>query len=1032
MVLFFFAASVAAAVDPTIAFSTYFKGANGSVTFDSAGNIYVLGSTTSFVGSAITTPAPPSACTKTNCNGISVTKLNPAGTSVIYSTYFGGTGNDGATGIALDASGNVWITGITTSRDFPTVNPLQASLKGAQNVFISKLDSTGTKLLYSTYLGSSGSDVSEGIAIDSTGAAVVGGITNASDFPLANPILSTNTGGRNGFLLKLNAAGTALQFSTYIAGNDGSEVDGVAVDSNGNALATGQSCAGVTPSPAVCSAYAMSVAPSGALNYNTPISGAWGHAIAVDTAGNAYVTGETRGNTLPVVAAMQPALAGFTNAFVTKVSPSGSLVYSTYLGGGVQDVGYAIAVDSAGEAYVGGAATSANFPLLNALQTMLGALETTHDGLSSPTGFISKISADGSRFIYSTYFGGNYGDGVYHMTADSNGNVYAVGSTASMDFPLFNAIQPTTPVDLFGQVSSGWAARISETASSPCAYVPYPATVSLAGAASTGIVRVNTNSSACSWQATSNQTWLTLTQASQTAIGNVSYAAAANTTNATRTATLSVQGQTVQFTQAAQSFAAVSAVAGAPGGTALIPVTITSQVSAVSLSLNFTVTPNAGAPAISGTYGFQPASGVAAPQITVSASGTVTLTWQRMSPAPMGTVPLGNLVVPIPSSAAYGQTYNVQSTGGQSNAYGQIVNGTYLYGTATAIVAGPVATLTVANPTPQVTWLLPSNTAPGGAGFTLTVNGANFTSGATVLWNGVARTTTFQSSTQVQAAIAAADIASAGAAQITVTNPSPGGGTSSALSFMISFAAGPAITAAGVVNAASYTTTLAGGMIASIFGAGFSTSAVSAPSVPLPTTLGGATVLVDGIPAPLFYVSGGQINFQIPSEALNESQATIAVMNNGLTSNVVTVKVSASAPSIFTLNSQGTGPGAIKNDANGYFACPLDSLPNGACRPASVGTFISIFATGLGALQGVNVADGSPLRNNDIASTVVNPTVTIGGIHAAVTYAGLAPGFVGLYQVNVAVPPGVQSGNAVPVVISLNGAQSNTATIAIQ
>jgi uncharacterized protein (TIGR03437 family) len=156
----------------------------------------------------------------------------------------------------------------------------------------------------------------------------------------------------------------------------------------------------------------------------------------------------------------------------------------------------------------------------------------------------------------------------------------------------------------------------------------------------------------------------------------------------------------------------------------------------------------------------------------------------------------------------------------------------------------------------------------------------------------------------------------------------------------------------------------------------------------------------------------------------------VAVVNNGITSNPQTIAVSPFAPSIFTINSQGTGQGAINADSNGNLVAAVGSVPGRVCQPATAGQAIDIFATGLGAVQSVSVADGYAATGTSPA--VTTPTVTIGGLAATVLYSGFAPGFVGLYQVNVKVPTGVTGGNLVPVVISFNGVVSNTATMAIQ
>lgn len=204
-----------------------------------------------------------------------------------------------------------------------------------------------------------------------------------------------------------------------------------------------------------------------------------------------------------------------------------------------------------------------------------------------------------------------------------------------------------------------------------------------------------------------------------------------------------------------------------------------------------------------------------------------------------------------------------------------------------------------------------------------------------------------------------------------------------------------------------------------------------AGSVPLPTSLSGVSVLINGVAAPLFFVSPSQINFQFPWEALGQAQMTITVTASGLTSPPQTVAMTPLAPAIFSINQQGKGQGAILISASGEMAAPAGSVPGRAARPARRGEYISIYCTGLGAVSNPP-ANGAAAAASLLSSTTTPATVTIGGQPARVDFAGLAPGFVGLYQVNAEVPTNAAAGDAVPVVISIGGASSNTVTIAVQ
>src|SRR5438046_915685 len=310
--------------------------------------------------------------------------------TLVYATYLGSSGWDYGSGIAVDAAGSAYVTGSTSSADFPTANALQAAKAGFQNAFVTKLNPTGSALVYSTYLGGSGGDGGTGIAVDTAGNAYVTGSTRSIDFPTVNPLQAAYGGDGDAFVSKLDAAGSALLYSTYLGGS-GSDA---------------------------------------------------GCGIAVDTCGNAYVTGETRSTDLPTTpGAIQTTYGGSCmtcvgDAFVTKLDATGSaLVYSTYLGGSSGDEGLGIAVDAAGSAYVTGGTGSADFP------TTAGAFQTTYGGGDA---FVTKLNATGTALVYSTYLGGSRGDGGFGIAVDAAGSAYVTGSTNSTDFPTTpGAIQTT-------------------------------------------------------------------------------------------------------------------------------------------------------------------------------------------------------------------------------------------------------------------------------------------------------------------------------------------------------------------------------------------------------------------------------------------------------------------------------------------------------------------------------------------------------------------------------------------------------------
>lgn len=379
-----------------------------------------------------------------------------------YSTFLGGSGNEYANSIAVDCSGNSYVTGYTFSTDFPTSNPIQPSNIGAPVAFVAKLNATGSALVYSTYLGGSAENYGQHISLDPSGNAFVTGYTNSTDFPTANPIQGANAGGYDAFVAKLNGDGSALICSSYIGGSGDDYGYGIAVDSTGNSFVTGLTSSVDFPvtSSAVqkrfkgggYDAFVVKINASGsALAYSTYLGGSGedqGRSIDVDAGGNAYVTGETNSADFPTLNALQGQTGGGQcgapgntiacfDAFVAKLDPTGStLVYSTYLGGSGGDYGYGIAVDVAGAAYLTGYTTSADFP------TTAGGFQQSFGGAYDA--FVAKVSPDGSSLVYSTYFGGIGMEVGNAIAVGSDGSAYIAGSVYGGVLPTVDSLQATS------------------------------------------------------------------------------------------------------------------------------------------------------------------------------------------------------------------------------------------------------------------------------------------------------------------------------------------------------------------------------------------------------------------------------------------------------------------------------------------------------------------------------------------------------------------------------------------------------------
>ncbi len=375
--------------------------------------------------------------------------------TLVYSTYLGGSGasGDGAHAIAVDSTGAAYVTGFTSSADFPvTPGVFQSAPKAGftQNAFVTKLAANGASLVFSTYVGGSGRDTGYSIAVDAAGEPYITGATSSSDFPKTSGPGLTNSSG-NAFVTKLSANGSALMFSFYLGGNVFDAGYAIAVDGSGNAYVTGSTNSSNFPVTAgvfqgtlkgTTNAFVAKISAAGAVTWATYLGGEAedvGFGIAVNTSNppDVFVTGGTSSAAFPTQSPIQanlggPAFSTF-NAFVTELNPTGTmLAYSTYLGGSSDDEGFGIAVDSGGNAAVAGVSYSQDFPLVAPLQA-----HTQNQDL-----FVTKVAAGGGSFVFSTVFGSSSGQTEAKAVAlDPSGNIYVAGHTSAYLLPTLDPLQ---------------------------------------------------------------------------------------------------------------------------------------------------------------------------------------------------------------------------------------------------------------------------------------------------------------------------------------------------------------------------------------------------------------------------------------------------------------------------------------------------------------------------------------------------------------------------------------------------------------
>jgi len=387
-------------------------------------------------------------------------------TELAYGTFFGGSSVDSSHDILLDADGNTYVAGKTNSADFPVLDAMQPVIAGDYDAFVAKFDPAG-ELVFCTFIGGSGEDFASSVAVDSTGNIYVAGHTKSNDFPTLNAMQPTFGGGEqtgDGFVAKLNAEGTGFVYSTYIGGGEADRVEGMAVDIYGSAYVTGSTAGAGFPTRdawqthfggGASDAFASKLDPQGLLLYSTFLGGSSadsGYDIVVNELIHAYVAGSTFSSDFPVANSLQASSATPENsdATVVELDPTGGeLLFATYFGGDGYDRAVALAVDGSDNIYVAGITSSSvfpdgvEFPSPGAFQSTYGGIGEGDHPSQGGDAFLWVINRNqqGASIAYGTFLGGSDSDHATALALDRECSIYLTGHTESHDFPLADPLQ---------------------------------------------------------------------------------------------------------------------------------------------------------------------------------------------------------------------------------------------------------------------------------------------------------------------------------------------------------------------------------------------------------------------------------------------------------------------------------------------------------------------------------------------------------------------------------------------------------------
>jgi uncharacterized protein (TIGR03437 family) len=844
---------------------------------------------------------------------------------LVFATYLGGPGTDGFAGLTFDATSNLYLYGFSATPASPTLDPFQQPNLNITQPVIMKMTPDARRVLFFTVFTSGYGSVNS-LALDHSGNIVISGGTESSSFPLKNPIQDTfKAQGGTGFVAKLTPDSRTFIFSTYLGGSGYSDSEG---------------------------------------------------RIQIDADDSFFVFGNSQSPDFPVKNAYQSTLAGTGDETISKISPTGQLIFATYFGSPGWDIGTGLLAQD-GSLILTGTTSSTEFPLVNPIQSA-----------SNPgpfwTSYLAKMSHDGQTLLYSTYIGGeNFSGDVSSLALDGDQNIYVRGRAFNSFFTLRNAFQTTWTGDLQGFLMkfdpSGRNLIYSTFTPAYCCSlaVDQAQDVYLAGFTLTPDQFPSINPFPPELS-NGGGYLMKLSPSGKTIIFSTLFVGGGSVTLDSSGA-LYLTGITTS-----SNLPVKNAYQPKPGGNYdVYLMKLIDDSSAVTTTFE----------TLPAQLTFQYVQGSPAPAVqTLAVTGkeqyflTTNAAWLRALPTGSPTPPNSIQAIINPGSLAPG-TYSAAIT---------------IHPQSTSPVTTVTVTLTVFGPPPVISGVEPALVPIGADDTLITVHGSGFEPGALIYTSGVKWTdspVTVVDAQTITFKMLKVNFSGLISYPITVLNPQ------SVQSNSVTVSVGnpaPAFTAASVLNAASYAPApVSVGEIVVVFGSNFG-------------SIGTTQVLFDSNPAKIIYLTPTQLAATIPVTAGNGQTTSLQVQtSHDVYSAPVALPLAPAAPGLFTADASGKGQVAAINQ---------DNSVNGIANPAPVGSVVALYATG-----------GGTLTKDALPRLSLPVTATIGGIDSQVLYAGIAPGEPdGMIQINVVVPSGLNPGNA-ELLVSVGGISSQkSVTVAVK